>query len=546
MLLKDAVLQKRAKSKGFAFTFILTEGSSNMSKKRKLWSLLTAAMVCFITVGSISVSGKNAELPSGVREGGTVVDGTGNKAVSETAGEGSTAPVLNSEVTGYFSNDEDGDGFYIKDDGTFTGYKDFKNKKGKMLGTVLPEGDHFVFTSPGLEKGQVTGTFGESGVSFRSTQWTIDGKIYLFDYGPIEVTPPHFYDIYCNGKGLHIWGKSMKNLKEQGLKCREDMDRTLKSMEVSDEIKVTSGWSSAYVRVINPYENEVPLSDCLVCSFYTEDKRGKFRFESDGPKCGEDCFDDLLQTNVYIYEKEKLVYKEYILSFPEIESVADSDRRGKKIVDVSNNVELTFCFNGSKLKSFCFTDPKLLYDGLADNVDKNALERMSDEQKAEAIRIRNSIRARLIEAFKEAGVEAVIDETTGEIVMDTKILFGVDSFEISDEGKEYLDQFMSIYIPVLFADEFKEYIDQVRFDGHTDSVGSIGHNIDLSNKRAKAVLDYCLESSKNGLTAAQKDMLKDKAATEGHGSSDLIYDDNGDEDREASRRVTVKFFLDVE
>ncbi len=507
---------------------------------------MAATMVCSITVGSVSVFGKNAELSTDGRKESAVVDSRGHKAVSETEEDGNTAPVLDSKVTGYFSNDEDGDGFYIKDDGTFTGYKDFEKKKGKIFGTVLPEGDHYVFTSPGLEKGQVTGTFEEGGLTSRSTQWTIDGKIYLDDYGPIEVTPLHFYDIYCSNKILDIWGKSMTNLKEKKLKCSEDMDRTLKSMEVSDEIKVTSGWSSAYVRVINPYENEVPLSDCLVCSFYTEDKKGKFRFESDGPKCGDDCYDDLLQTNVYIYEKERLVYKEYIMALSEIEFAGDSDRKGKKLVDVSNNVELTFCFDGSKLKSFSFTDPGLLYDGLADNVDKNALERMSDEQRQEAIRIRNSIRARLIEAFKEAGVEAAIDETTGEIIMDTKVLFGVDSFEISDEGKDYLDQFMGIYIPVLFADEFKEYIDQVRFDGHTDSVGSVGHNIDLSNKRAKAVLDYCLESSKNGLTAAQKDMLKDKAATEGHGSSNLIYDENGEEDREASRRVTVKFFLNVD
>jgi chemotaxis protein MotB len=183
--------------------------------------------------------------------------------------------------------------------------------------------------------------------------------------------------------------------------------------------------------------------------------------------------------------------------------------------------------------------------GLNDNVAGADFESMSEEEKGEVLKVRGDILTRLKAAFEDAGIEVNIDDTTGEIIMDAKVLFDVDSYEISDEGKKYLDQFVKVYVPVLFSNEFKDSIDQVHFDGHTDSRGSFGHNAELSDKRARAVLDYCLESTANGLTAEEKELLSQKGVTQGHASTNLIYDEEGHEDSEASRRVTVKFFIKV-
>jgi chemotaxis protein MotB len=162
-----------------------------------------------------------------------------------------------------------------------------------------------------------------------------------------------------------------------------------------------------------------------------------------------------------------------------------------------------------------------------------------------ALEVRGNILTSLGKAFKDAGIEAEIDETTGEIAMDSKVLFAVNSYELSDEGKAYLDQFMKAYVPVLFSDEFKDSIAHVDFEGHTDSVGSFGFNMELSQNRADAVRDYCLESTENGLDENQKALLREKAVTRGFASTDLVYDENGTEDRDASRRVLVKFFITV-
>ena len=511
-----------------------------MSMKKKLWCAVSVAAVCFTVIGSVSAFGKNVDIVSHFRSHtkSAVVDSAESKTVSKADQEDEEVIVVDSSMAGSYINETQGDGYKINEDGTFTAYKDFKNKKGKMIGTVLPEGSQWIFSSPVMDNGQVIGTY-------KDGEWVIDGKTYTYTFGGLSLPSLHFYDIYVNNKSLVLWGKKMKKLEEKGLKCTADLDQKIKSLEVTDEITVTSGKAVAKVRAINPYENEAPLSDCLICSFYSDDTTGTFGFESDGFKCGDDCYDNLLQSSVYIYEKDRLVYKDYIFTLSDVEYHSGDDSRGEKILNVTGDVDITFCFDGSILKSFSFTDPKLLYKGLNDNVAGADFESMSEEEKGQVLKVRGDILTRLKAAFEDAGIEVNIDDTTGEIIMDAKVLFDVDSYEISDEGKKYLDQFVKVYVPVLFSNEFKDSIDQVHFDGHTDSRGSFGHNAELSDKRARAVLDYCLESTANGLTAEEKELLSQKGVTEGHASTNLIYDEEGHEDSEASRRVTVKFFIKV-
>ena len=407
-----------------------------------------------------------------------------------------------------------------------------------MIGTVLPDGDQWVFSSPGLDKGQVYGTY-------KDDEWIIDGKQYPYTFASVEMVPLHFRGLYADNKSLFIWGKKMENLKKEGLKCTADLEQKIPSLKVTDEIDISFKKGKAKVRAINPYENEAPLSDCIICSFYTEDTTGTFTFESDGFACGDDCFDKLLEKNVYKYEKDRLVYKEFLLTLSDFDFVAGEDPRGEKLLEADGDCDLTFCFDGSVLKSFSYTSPRLLYSGLDSNVDEEELQNMDEEKMGAVMKVRGDILTSLREAFRNAGIESEIDETTGEIAMDSKVLFDINSYELSDEGKAYLDQFMKAYVPVLFSDEFKDSIAHVDFEGHTDSVGSFGFNMELSQNRADAVRDYCLESSENGLDADQKALLKEKAVTRGFAGTDLVYDENGKEDRDASRRVLVKFFITV-
>lgn len=50
----------------------------------------------------------------------------------------------------------------------------------------------------------------------------------------------------------------------------------------------------------------------------------------------------------------------------------------------------------------------------------------------------------------------------------------------------------------------------------------------------------------NKLTDKQKIRLSEKAKTKGYSFSAPVYDESGEIDNEASRRVTIKFFINME
>ena len=134
-----------------------------------------------------------------------------------------------------------------------------------------------------------------------------------------------------------------------------------------------------------------------------------------------------------------------------------------------------------------------------------------------------------------------IDEASGEVTFDSAVLIDFDSSELKDESKATIDEFISVYESVVLSGNYASRIDAIMFEGHTDSSGDFDYNMSLSEKRAKAVMDYCIDS--NGLTGEQKTALRKIAKSKGYSYADLVYDENGKEDAEATRRVAIKFYL---
>ena len=84
-----------------------------------------------------------------------------------------------------------------------------------------------------------------------------------------------------------------------------------------------------------------------------------------------------------------------------------------------------------------------------------------------------------------------IDDRTGTIKIDEKILFEVDQYYLKDEGKEYLRRVIPLYLKIFIENEkFKSRLDQIIIEGHSDDMGSYIYNMDLSQKRATEVLKY--------------------------------------------------------
>lgn len=158
------------------------------------------------------------------------------------------------------------------------------------------------------------------------------------------------------------------------------------------------------------------------------------------------------------------------------------------------------------------------------------------------IGIRPRIITDLSSALSNANLRATVDASSGDIVLDSSVLFDTGSYEIRAEGKALLNRFVPIYLNVLLREEYSDYLGEIIIEGHTDSTGNFYNNLKLSNDRALAVATYILQMP--GLTAQQRELLQGGLLmTTGRGQSKPILDEYGNEDKDASRRVEFHFSL---
>lgn len=157
------------------------------------------------------------------------------------------------------------------------------------------------------------------------------------------------------------------------------------------------------------------------------------------------------------------------------------------------------------------------------------------------------VKADVIEALKQEfannNVNVEIDSTNGSLVMDSSVLFDYDETELTPEGRGVLGSVLPIYCNVLLQDEYFPYVAEIIIDGYTDSTGGYEYNLELSQRRSLAVAEYLLNLSQDFLNEENQANLKARLTVNGHSSSNLVLDADGNEDADASRRVEVKFRL---
>lgn len=123
-----------------------------------------------------------------------------------------------------------------------------------------------------------------------------------------------------------------------------------------------------------------------------------------------------------------------------------------------------------------------------------------------------------------------------------EILFDSGRATLKPEFEYILNDFFPRYLNVL--SDFRDDIAEVRIEGHTSSewmVATSGdeayfHNMELSQDRTRAVLEYALLLPGS---SAQKSWAKKYITANGLSSSRLIFT-NGKEDKERSRRVEFR------
>jgi chemotaxis protein MotB len=223
------------------------------------------------------------------------------------------------------------------------------------------------------------------------------------------------------------------------------------------------------------------------------------------------------------------------------QSKKDLEKERKTLKDYEGKVlilsnQLTNANKAVKIK-----DEKLLAILNAMDERKTKYDELLAKLQAQKAKIKSltGIKLKVIAALKEAlGNKIDIDKKTGSLKLASNILFEVGQATLKDEAKVELKKAFEQYIGTLVTNkEIRPHLDKIIIEGHTDSDGSYIYNLNLSQKRALAVMEYLLT-----LDFTKKYNIRPLMTASGRAYLDPIKV-NGVEDKEASRRIEIKFRL---
>jgi len=127
---------------------------------------------------------------------------------------------------------------------------------------------------------------------------------------------------------------------------------------------------------------------------------------------------------------------------------------------------------------------------------------------------------RLLAQLRTRGVDVRVSDR-GVVMNLPDVLFALDSADISPSARRDLEEIADI-----LSEVEGRYIS---VEGHTDSTGTVGHNQQLSLRRANSVAQ---ELTRNGVP-------RDRITTRGFGQSDPIASNATQEGRARNRRVEI-------
>jgi len=153
-----------------------------------------------------------------------------------------------------------------------------------------------------------------------------------------------------------------------------------------------------------------------------------------------------------------------------------------------------------------------------------------------------------------ASWNAIIDSTDLSVrfltneALDAKVsYFSKGSPTPSQSYKEILNDFFPRFLQVISDPRYRESIEEIRIEGHTDSDGGYMYNINLSQGRAREVLNYCLQVADNMENGEElMNWARYKITANGLSYSHPILNADGTENKDLSRRVEFKIRTNAE
>ena len=223
-------------------------------------------------------------------------------------------------------------------------------------------------------------------------------------------------------------------------------------------------------------------------------------------------------TNASLLEKEKSL----------------KDYQGKVLV-LSNELD-------SKKQAIDLKDEQVLKLLNAMGEKETKYDRLVAQMQKTKNKIKNltGIRIKVIGELKRIlGKKIEIDPKNGSLRFSSNILFDKGKSVLKDDSKQQLKKVFIEYVGALIGNkDIKNHIDKIIIEGHTDSDGGFLYNLELSQKRAYEVMNYLLS-----LKFVKQHNIKPLMIASGRSYLDPIYNKEGKEDKDASRRIEIKFSL---
>lgn len=156
------------------------------------------------------------------------------------------------------------------------------------------------------------------------------------------------------------------------------------------------------------------------------------------------------------------------------------------------------------------------------------------------IKIKNltGIKVKVVQRLKERlGDSVSVDPKTGALRFASNILFNQGEAVLKPEAEQELSRILGRYIDALLGDpQLRRYIDLITIEGHTNSDGSYLYNLQLSQQRALAVMEFLYKKYPKN-----RDLFKRYLSASGRSFAEPVLDSRGREDKQASRRIEITF-----
>ena len=140
---------------------------------------------------------------------------------------------------------------------------------------------------------------------------------------------------------------------------------------------------------------------------------------------------------------------------------------------------------------------------------------------------------------------AVERETLSVRFNEPEVLFEAGRAVVTSRFRNILKEFFPRYLNIIYAEKYRDYIEEIRIEGHTSSEWdrisgedyAYFNNMHLSQERTRSVLEYCMSMIQD---KKQRAWARSFIMANGLSSSKPVLNSDGSENRERSRRVEFR------